>query len=196
MERSRLSYIVFLHQTTTCGKKDKRKEELSYIVFLHQTTTVILFVRSILILSYIVFLHQTTTYAFRPFEKAVLSYIVFLHQTTTFRAFRCKYKHCLISSFYIKPQLAYHISQNWIYCLISSFYIKPQPSTEYVLCHHIVLYRLSTSNHNKKTAIICCKELSYIVFLHQTTTVLDNCPQWNNCLISSFYIKPQLSWLV
>ena len=34
-----LSYIVFLHQTTTIMPNAFNQEELSYIVFLHQTTT-------------------------------------------------------------------------------------------------------------------------------------------------------------
>ena len=34
----------------------------------------------------------------------------------------------------------------------------------------IVLYRLSTSNHNPPKLIISALQLSYIVFLHQTTT--------------------------
>ena len=55
-----------------------------------------------------------------------LSYIVFLHQTTTMAPPPSSVAHCLISSFYIKPQ---HIVGRWLfhlYCLISSFYIKPQ----------------------------------------------------------------------
>ena len=58
-------------------------------------------------LSYIVFLHQTTTPYYRACKNQILSYIVFLHQTTTVRA--------------------------W-----------------YVWILFIVLYRLSTSNHNRK----------------------------------------------
>ena len=34
-----LSYIVFLHQTTTVFDSHKSRTRLSYIVFLHQTTT-------------------------------------------------------------------------------------------------------------------------------------------------------------
>ena len=56
----------------------------------------------------------------------LLSYIVFLHQTTT-------------------DDLAAIYAA---YCLISSFYIKPQQTRPYCSTKQIVLYRLSTSNHN------------------------------------------------
>ena len=55
----------------------------------------------------------------------------------------------------------------------------------------IVLYRLSTSNHNSDIAIHNIPKLSYIVFLHQTTTATSQSTTFQNCLISSFYIKPQ-----
>ena len=77
-------------------------------------------------LSYIVFLHQTTTRRFNQLTKVVLSYIVFLHQTTTLDVRRLDRVDCLISSFYIKPQL----------------------SERTINFKFIVLYRLSTSNHN------------------------------------------------
>ena len=78
-----LSYIVFLHQTTTELIDSCRCGRLSYIVFLHQTTTVVLLQAKPTRLSYIVFLHQTTTNSSRARSIATLSYIVFLHQTTT-----------------------------------------------------------------------------------------------------------------
>ena len=124
--------------------------------------------------------------------------------------------HCLISSFYIKPQLMIKVIYCQLNCLISSFYIKPQLITcQYLFCvivlyrlstsnhngavvapvvnvivlyrlstsnHNvstqdltpasIVLYRLSTSNHNSSTPVCIALILSYIVFLHQTTTSL------------------------
>ena len=79
---------------------------------------------------------------------------------------------CLISSFYIKPQQTQVLMSLTFYCLISSFYIKPQ--LQWCFNHNlsIVLYRLSTSNHNLLSV---------------------SCPCTSYCLISSFYIKPQLS---
>ena len=96
-----------------------------------------------------------------------------------------------ISSFYIKPQL-----DGWFRCLhrdclISSFYIKPQRWRWSVRRAWIVLYRLSTSNHNRGEGYRQLHELSYIVFLHQTTTWCSAIASISDCLISSFYIKPQ-----
>ena len=56
-----LSYIVFLHQTTTLRLEENTEKTLSYIVFLHQTTTGVWTAKFPPPLSYIVFLHQTTT---------------------------------------------------------------------------------------------------------------------------------------
>ena len=75
--------------------------------------------------------------------------------------------------------------------LISSFYIKPQLWLETISLQIIVLYRLSTSNHNSIISLVLMRLLSYIVFLHQTTTRGQLGDDRENCLISSFYIKPQ-----
>ena len=60
-----------------------------------------------------------------------------------------------------------------------------------VLCSYAILYRLSTSNHNLAPVMALSVWLSYIVFLHQTTTMRFHCRNSLHCLISSFYIKPQ-----
>ena len=59
---------------------------------------------------------------------------------------------CILSKFYIKPQL---LVANVIInrgCILSKFYIKPQqcPLQHYSFC--VVSYRNSTSNHNHTTA--------------------------------------------
>ena len=145
-------------------------------------------------LSYIVFLHQTTTIAIILIILMALSYIVFLHQTTTLRCFETSRVYCLISSFYIKPQRG--CLCGWIYTIVLYRLSTSNHNTQTVgeapkiivlyrlstsnhniledLVEHyrIVLYRLSTSNHN---CVLCCIPfggLSYIVFLHQTTTCL------------------------
>ena len=78
---------------------------------------------------------------------------------------------CIISSFYIKPQLCANSKSRALCCIISSFYIKPQLSPPL-------------------TAITT--ELYYIFILHQTTTMLKLQAEAISCIISSFYIKPQL----
>ena len=143
--------------------------------------------------------------------------------------------HCLISLFYIKPQPSSLLGFAMLNCLISLFYIKPQLSWSAVsqcsivlylfstsnhntLCSHhskpeIVLYLFSTSNHNILMGWPIATRLSYISFLHQTTTIENEHIQQRGlsyisflhqtttvarfdgllayCLISLFYIKPQ-----
>ena len=127
-----------------------------------------------MLLSYIVFLHQTTTHSQETHPRKLLSYIVFLHQTTTLPLVLVRFANCLISSFYIKPQPSVTVQVRSQYCLISSFYIKPQLRSRIAWAVLIVLYRLSTSNHNHVVSATFFGALSYIVFLHQTTTLA--CP--------------------
>ena len=77
---------------------------------------------------------------------------------------------CIISSFYIKPQLfTSDVIPNFC-CIISSFYIKPQPSEECWRPIGVVLYLHSTSNHNTPCRGSWLITLYYIFILHQTTT--------------------------
>ena len=55
---------------------------------------------------------------------------------------------CLISLFYIKPQLDARLKSTGLGCLISLFYIKPQQSFVWYCWRWVVLYLYSTSNHN------------------------------------------------
>ena len=100
---------------------------LYYIFILHQTTTINAKYFSPLLLYYIFILHQTTTKKLVTITKGKLYYIFILHQTTTATADLRKEMSCIISSFYIKPQLYVRTSGRVIRCIISSFYIKPQP---------------------------------------------------------------------
>ena len=143
---------------------------LSYIVILHQTTTCLHNSISVFLLSYIVILHQTTTPCVIYFFVVMLSYIVILHQTTTF--------FILL----------------WILlcCHISLFYIKPQRHRDTAIPARVVIYRYSTSNHNRRMVMRRLISLSYIVILHQTTTYPRTASTLLCCHISLFYIKPQL----
>ena len=75
----------------------------------------------------------------------------------------------------------------------SLFYIKPQRNGGCWCVRRVVLYLFSTSNHNTLPAILSRCKLSYISFLHQTTTALPQMRLTSCCLISLFYIKPQPS---
>ena len=136
-------------------------------------------------------LHQTTTNRHPIGIESPLYLIEILHQTTTFRLALFASMGCILSKFYIKPQL---------YC-------------QRFLYHGVVSYRNSTSNHNgahggllsvplylieilhQTTTIFAIgkmrKELYLIEILHQTTTLSYQELHRKGCILSKFYIKPQ-----
>ena len=121
-------------------------------------------------LCYIFLLHQTTTFC-RWFRTACwLCYIFLLHQTTTEAGGNFRFEGCVISFFYIKPQLLEMVEATVA----------------------VVLYLSSTSNHNCTTEDNITYRLCYIFLLHQTTTVRGGANRGKSCVISFFYIKPQL----
>ncbi len=99
-------------------------------------------------------------------------YLIFiLHQSTTaFWAVKKKLC-CILSSFYIKPQLhaIRYLSKNS--CILSSFYIKPQPPR-------------TTANTIQRcilSSFYIKPQLRFNPFCREV-----------GCILSSFYIKPQL----
>ena len=76
-------------------------------------------------------------------------------------------------------------------CVISFFYIKPQLHSAMDGETVVVLYLSSTSNHNLDGFSFAGKSLCYIFLLHQTTTVKYANRLHEGCVISFFYIKPQ-----
>ena len=74
--------------------------------------------------------------------------IEILHQTTTSLCASLSFWSCILSKFYIKPQLATHGKRKTDRCILSKFYIKPQQSTLPAEQKKVVSYRNSTSNHN------------------------------------------------
>ena len=120
-----------------------------------------------------------------------LSYISFLHQTTTSPPYKAWSSNCLISLFYIKPQQessAWHQHHIVLYLFSTS---NHNVIRSFIICKDIVLYLFSTSNHNECRQMLDEWKLSYISFLHQTTTDGDIMVYEEDCLISLFYIKPQ-----
>ena len=122
----KLYLIEILHQTTTAGSAGRTRKRLYLIEILHQTTTTIAL----------------------PLRTAELYLIEILHQTTTFGRHFPSNDSCILSKFYIKPQLTR---------------IRPYSAI-------VVSYRNSTSNHNWKSFIVCNLVLYLIEILHQTTT--------------------------
>ena len=93
-------------------------------------------------------LHQTTTLPEASLPAVWLYLIEILHQTTTGLVSMKKDLGCILSTFYIKPQLEVVHCLETRRCILSKFYIKPQHSGLQV--NHIKLY--------------------LIEILHQTTT--------------------------
>ena len=121
----------------------------------------------------------------------MLSYIYFLHQTTTARSSWLTSLSCHISTFYIKPQRRVCFGVECPSCHISTFYIKPQPFVYRQERQQVVIYLLSTSNHNT----INQRDASFNVVIYLLSTSNHNwqtvLPGSLGCHISTFYIKPQ-----
>ena len=98
-------------------------------------------------------------------------------------------------------------------CILSKFYIKPQLIPRSDGAGYVVSYRNSTSNHNSSAgwrtpaglylieilhqtttgvSEICLVNVLYLIeILHQTTTVGPKPHHTKSCILSKFYIKPQ-----
>ena len=101
------------------------------------------------------------------YSSALLYYIFILHQTTTTLPMNTAAFSCIISSFYIKPQLKKYSYICAIGCIISSFYIKPQPELELCARNCVVLYLHSTSNHNEMLRPL--SRMYVVLYLHSTS---------------------------
>ena len=77
---------------------------------------------------------------------------------------------CILSKFYIKPQLRIAYPVEAVGCILSKFYIKPQPMDDKECLRNVVSYRNSTSNHNRYIRPLKRGLLYLIEILHQTTT--------------------------
>ena len=165
----KLYLIEILHQTTTLNFIGREFILLYLIEILHQTTTGLAAGLGSGALYLIEILHQTTTEDRRHLSRTGLYLIEILHQTTTAGSAPPRPLRCILSKFYIKPQL-------------------PVPFRGY---QHVVSYRNSTSNHNSKTEEYPYPALYLIEILHQTTTLRLTICLVVGCILSKFYIKPQ-----
>ena len=147
-------------------------------------------------------------------SPTVLYLIEILHQTTTNRPCCRRSGRCILSKFYIKPQRITPDYLNYQGCILSKFYIKPQLVIKELFHQEVVSYRNSTSNHNNATMSGGSASLYLIEILHQTTTedrrhlsrtglylieilhqtTTSSTFSWLSarCILSKFYIKPQL----
>ena len=209
-----LYLIEILHQTTTDSESDTYAGRLYLIEILHQTTTV------------------SPLLAVQP----QLYLIEILHQTTTLISVSSFSTSCILSKFYIKPQLPVALLR---YVVVVSYRNSTSnhnsgtttPNSALVVSYRnstsnhnqntrsigrsiVVSYRNSTSNHNRGRTLCGICELYLIEILHQTTTVrkyvfsyimlylIEILHQTTTqstidrntagCILSKFYIKPQL----
>ena len=98
---------------------------------------------------------------------------------------------CILSKFYIKPQLRVIFNGEVNGCILSKFYIKPQLIRGSIRRSSVVSYRNSTSNHNVEPRRVAVCVLYLIEILHQTTTITSRACSPRSCILSKFYIKPQ-----
>ena len=124
-------------------------------------------------------------------QYSLLYLIEILHQTTTTLAANGDSSSCILSKFYIKPQLISSIIAALASCILSKFYIKPQHACSCFRFFRVVSYRNSTSNHNCTADSYLAYWLYLIEILHQTTTQAMVILSLLCCILSKFYIKPQ-----
>ena len=101
---------------------------LYLIEILHQTTTGLPANYIFIKLYLIEILHQTTTHWVSVWAGPELYLIEILHQTTTLILELQLLSRCILSKFYIKPQLRRMLKSTTHCCILSKFYIKPQLS--------------------------------------------------------------------
>ena len=156
--------VFYLYSTSNHNQQmvSKDEVELYSISILHQTTTLYVGSDSKRSLYSISILHQTTTHKEYWLHKKALYSISILHQTTT----------------------------NWgsthpsYYCILSVFYIKPQLYWGFELPKRIVFYQYSTSNHNFYDFI---PSRDVIVFYQYSTSNHNTTSRFNSKVEIVFY---------
>ena len=137
-------------------------------------------------------LHQTTTSYIQEYPTTCCLISLFYIKPQLGGLFGFLGSSCLISLFYIKPQLLSDTASLTMCCLISLFYIKPQHGSIIVINRCCCLISLFYIKPQPILARPCRTWLFNIFILHQTTTTAWWVFRVNSCLISLFYIKPQL----
>ena len=145
----KLYLIEILHQTTTFMLITMLVPELYLIEILHQTTTQPRCEDRHQELYLIEILHQTTTRSRRRHWRHELYLIEILHQTTTSVDCSLFCYSCILSKFYIKPQL--RLERELSCCVVSYRNSTSNHNNPRYLPNrkNVVSYRNSTSNHNQ-----------------------------------------------
>ncbi len=164
--------VFYLYSTSNHNSMTLYMKRESIVFYLYSTSNHNNHVLRPCALVIVFYLYSTSNHNRRSIKvfSFPLSFISILHQTTTTRLLACRVQNCLLSLFYIKPQLP----------------------TATIHDGAIVFYLYSTSNHNYRPPRYTMERLSFISILHQTTTQFNALFNDYNCLLSLFYIKPQL----
>ena len=132
-------------------------------------------------------------FAFPTNLRYRLYLIEILHQTTTPQRDVLLLLSCILSKFYIKPQLPWPSPARPQRCILSKFYIKPQLEDPPQYVSRVVSYRNSTSNHNSQSYYF--REPGVVSYRNSTSNHNRDRDAGNlelRCILSKFYIKPQL----
>ena len=137
-------------------------------------------------------LHQTTT----PFEGfcplSELYLIEILHQTTTSGLTRQIKRCCILSKFYIKPQLQMYTIYFTFRCILSKFYIKPQLQMYTIyFTFRCILSKFYIKPQLVLEALLlppCCILSKFYIKPQLMMTTREGSMR---CILSKFYIKPQ-----
>ena len=138
-------------------------------------------------------LHQTTTSFWVSLTWDWLYLIEILHQTTTLDQFPFPEFGCILSKFYIKPQLAGEDRKTGGRCILSKFYIKPQRlsgTSRFIWCCILSKFYIKPQLRLERELARCSCILSKFYIKPQHLYYgrrLRLC-----CILSKFYIKPQL----
>ena len=113
-------------------------------------------VRSLIAPLYLIeILHQTTTNRNNRFTLKMLYLIEILHQTTTFSEQTVCIMSCILSKFYIKPQLKVQIASASAVVSYRNSTSNHNPGVGLTPNVTVVSYRNSTSNHNSANSAHC-----------------------------------------
>ncbi len=118
--------------------------------------------------------------------------IEILHQTTTSQTRLFELSSCILSKFYIKPQLSEEPAELLEVVSYRNSTSNHNQVKALLSGRSVVSYRNSTSNHNYSFAWPASWQLYLIEILHQTTTCAVVMQSSGSCILSKFYIKPQL----
>ena len=188
--------VLYLHSTSNHNKK--RTQKIAKIVVLY--------------------LHSTSNHNKEPGVLMCIYVVLYLHSTSNHNQRHNLQKGligCIISSFYIKPQLSFGRNGKprtlyYIFilhqtttrkpvlpvnncCIISSFYIKPQlvitPSFISACCIISSFYIKPQPVFPTDVTLMRCIISSFYIKPQQQPS---STKKQASCIISSFYIKPQL----